>query len=43
MQKIMIEGGHPLKGKVKITGQKCGFTVISSCLLAGAAIKSIMF
>ncbi|MBN1903739.1 MAG: UDP-N-acetylglucosamine 1-carboxyvinyltransferase [Deltaproteobacteria bacterium] len=36
MQKIMIEGGHPLKGKVNISGAKnAALPVISSCLLTG--------
>jgi UDP-N-acetylglucosamine 1-carboxyvinyltransferase len=36
MQKIMIEGGHPLKGKVNISGAKnAALPVIASCLLTG--------
>ncbi len=36
MQKIMIEGGHPLKGNVKISGAKnAALPVIASCLLTG--------
>ncbi|NLA75890.1 MAG: UDP-N-acetylglucosamine 1-carboxyvinyltransferase [Deltaproteobacteria bacterium] len=36
MQKIMIEGGHPIKGKVKISGAKnAALPVIASTLLTG--------